>query len=78
VALLQERLGMTDINNDVKRLDGIVCRVVLYFVCLNLTLLMIITMSGCNTISGIGRDLQAVAQGTQDWMADEPSVNKER
>jgi predicted small secreted protein len=69
---------MTDINNDVKRLDGIVCRVVLYFVCLNLTLLMIITMSGCNTISGIGRDLQAVAQGTQDWMADEPSVNKER
>lgn len=69
---------MTNINNDVKRLDGIVCRVVLYFVCLNLTLLMIITMSGCNTISGIGRDLQAVAQGTQDWMADEPSVNKER
>lgn len=69
---------MTNINNDVKRLDGIVCRMVLYFVCLNLTLLMIITMSGCNTISGIGRDLQAVAQGTQDWMADEPSVNKER
>tara|TARA_R100001443_G_scaffold84484_1_gene91096 strand:- start:258 stop:467 length:210 start_codon:yes stop_codon:yes gene_type:complete len=69
---------MTDINNDVKRLDGIVCRVVLYFVCLNLTLFMIITMAGCNTISGIGQDLQAVAQGTQDWMADEPSVNKER
>jgi predicted small secreted protein len=69
---------MTNTNNDVKRLDGIFCRLVLYFVCLNLTLLMIITMSGCNTISGIGQDLQAVAQGTQDWMADEPSVNKER
>jgi predicted small secreted protein len=69
---------MTNTNNDVKRLDGIFYRLVLYFVCLNLTLLMIITMSGCNTISGIGQDLQAVAQGTQDWMADEPSVNKER
>ena len=68
--------GMTDMNNDVKRLDGIIYRVLLYFVCLNVVLLTIIGLTGCNTIAGIGKDMQAVAQCTQDWLADEPSTNR--
>ena len=61
-------------NNDVKRLDGIIYRVLLYFVCLNAVLLTIIGLTGCNTIAGIGKDMQAVSQGTQDWMSEEPST----
>jgi len=31
-------------------------------------------LTGCNTIAGIGKDMQAVSQGTQDWMSEEPST----
>lgn len=63
-------------NNDVKRLDSIVYRVLLYFVILNITVLAIVGMSGCNTIAGIGKDMQAVSQGTQDWLAGETSTSR--
>ena len=63
-------------NNDVKRLDSIVYRVLLYFVILNIAVLTIVGMSGCNTIAGIGKDMQAVSQGTQDWLAGETSTSR--
>ena len=33
-------------------------------------------LSGCNTIAGIGEDMKALAQGTQDYLAGEPSTDK--
>ena len=33
-------------------------------------------LTGCNTIAGIGEDMKALAQGTQDYLAGEPSTDK--
>ena len=33
-------------------------------------------LAGCNTIAGIGEDMKALAQGTQDYLAGEPSTDK--
>ena len=31
---------------------------------------------GCNTIAGIGADMQALAEGTQDYLSNENEVNQ--
>ena len=39
---------------------------------------LILTMSGCNTIAGIGQDIQAAAKGTQDYLAGDRNVGDDK
>ena len=52
------------------------CRVCWYIIIMNLVVWCLLFMSGCNTIAGIGDDMKALAQGTQDYLAGEPSTDR--
>lgn len=32
---------------------------------------LLITMPGCNTVKGIGRDIEAAGQNTEDWLHEQ-------